>query len=69
MNRPTEELIEKLESEKQRLKQNFEDFIFYSHLRDYEEVEYNNQYNEVNGSLSDLIEIFKKQFICIILQI
>ena len=28
MNRPTEELIEKLESEKQRLKQNFEDFIF-----------------------------------------
>ena len=61
MNRPIEELIEKLESEKQRLKQNFEDFIFYSHLRDYEEVEYNNQYNEVNGSLSDLIEIIKKQ--------
>ncbi len=61
MNRPTEELIEKLESEKQRLKQNFEDFIYYSHLRYDEEVEYNNQYNEVNGSLSDLIEIIKKQ--------
>lgn len=55
------ELITKLESEKQRLKVSFEDFINYSHLRDYEEVEYNNQYNEVNGSLSDLIEMIKKQ--------
>ena len=55
------ELITKLESEKQRLKDSFEDFIYSSHLRDDEEVEYNNQYNEVNGSLSDLIEIIKKQ--------
>lgn len=55
------ELITKLESEKQRLKDSFEDFIYYSHLRYDEEVKYNNQYNEVNGSLSDLIGIIKKQ--------
>lgn len=55
------ELITKLESEKQRLKDSFEDFIYYSHLRDDEEVEYNKQYNEVNGSLSDLIEIINNQ--------
>lgn len=61
MYRSIEELIEKLELEKQRLKDSFDDFIYSSHLRDDEEVEYNNRYDKVNESLSNLIDIIKKQ--------
>ena len=61
MYRSIEELIEKLELEKQRLKDSLKDCIDYNNLRDDEEVKYNNHYNEVNKLLSNLIKIIKEQ--------